>query len=164
MMIASIKILTILFQFVFILSSIIGIPGNIISLIFPMIWWLAGFINIWQFIIIAIIIIIGEILEQFLSVASGKKAGVNNKSMILSFITAIVLSILMAPIFFGIGAVIGAFLGAFLGTFVYEYIVNADFSLAIERGLASLKGKFLGTILKLALGVSSVIITAVYLF
>jgi hypothetical protein len=164
MIIASLKVLTLLLQFVFVLSSVLGIPGNIISVVFPLVWWIAGYITGWQFLIISVIIIIGEVLEQLLGIITGKKSGLDNKSMIFSFIGAIILGILMAPIFFGLGAVLGAFIGAFGGTFVYEYVTTGDFSLSIERGMASLKGKFLGTIIKLALGVSSVVLSAIYLF
>jgi hypothetical protein len=164
MIVTLLKIISIFFQTTFVISSLIGLPGNIISIVFPAIWWLTGYLTIGQFLLILTIIVAGEILEQFFSIATGKKAGINNKSIIISFVTSIILSILMSPILFGIGAIIGAFLGAFLGTFLYEYMTTSDIAISINKGIASLKGRFLGSILKLAIGVSSVVISIIYLF
>lgn len=164
MFISLLKIISLLFQSVFVASSVLGIPGNIISLIFPMIWWLTGYITGMQFAIILVVIGAGEVFEQMLGIVTGKKAGLNNRSMICSFIGAIVLGILMSPIMFGLGAIAGAFIGAFAGAFIYEYLTTKDMSVAIDRGFAALKGRVLGTILKLALGVSSIIISTIYMF
>ncbi len=163
-MIGILFILTSLLQLICVAASIIGLPGNIISLIFPFLWWIGDKLTGFQFILIIVLIITGEILEQFISIMTGKKTGVNNKSLFFSFIGAIVLSILMSPILLGIGAIIGAFLGAYLGTYLYELYSTRDKQLATQRGFAALKGKFLGTIFKFSLGISSVVITTVSLF
>ncbi len=157
-------IFTCLLQLIFVAISIIGLPGNIISLIFPFLWWIGDKLTGFQFLLILLLIIAGEVLEQFTGIMTGKKIGMNNKSLFFSFVAAIVLSIIMAPIFFGLGAIIGAFLGAFLGTYVYELYATKNKQLATQRGFAALKGKFLGTILKFSLGISSVVITTVSLF
>ncbi len=151
-------------QLLFVGISLIGLPGNIVSLIFPFIWWIADKLNGFQFIIIIVLIMAGEVLEQFAGVITGKKTGMGGKSLFFSFIGAILLSIFMAPLFFGLGAILGAFIGAFAGTYAYELITTKNKQLARERGIAALKGKFLGTMLKLTLGISTVVFTTVSLF
>jgi uncharacterized protein YqgC (DUF456 family) len=163
-MISILFVISSLFQFLFVGISLIGLPGNILSLIFPILWWIGDKLNGGQFFAIILLIILGEIAEQFTSIASGKKSGINNKSLIISFISSIFLSIFLAPFFFGLGAIAGAFLGAFLGTYLYEFITTKDKQLSIKRGIAVLKGRLLGTILKLSLGISSVVYTTVSLF
>lgn len=163
-MIGFLQTISLFFQSAFVATNILGLPGNILSLVFPLIWWLTGHLTGSEFLIIATLVATAEVLEQIIGFQAGKKAGLNNKSMIFSFIGAIALGIMMAPILLGFGALIGAFAGAFLGTFLYEYMATQNSDLAIQRGLAALKGRFLGTMIKLSLGVASVVISASYLF
>jgi len=163
-MIGILYILSSIFQLAFVAISVIGLPGNIISLIFPIIWWINDKLSGFQFFIILTLIITGEVLEQFAGVVTGKKTGMNNKSLFFSFAGAIFLSIFMAPLFFGLGAIIGAFAGAFAGTYFYEIITTNNKEIAFTRGIAALKGRFLGTILKFTLGISASIYTTISLF
>ncbi len=156
------KIALLIFQIIFIFSNLVGLPGNIISLICPLVLLIWGNLTIKYFILIVIIIAIGEILEFLSTYLSGKYFGLDKKSIYFSIGFAILFGILMAPLFFGIGAIIGTFFGAFLGTFIYEIFTTKNFIISIKRGLISLTGKITGTFIKLALGLTTVYLS--YLF
>ena len=156
------KIALLIFQIIFIFSNLVGLPGNIISLICPLVLLIWGNLTIKYFILIVIIISIGEILEFLSTYLSGKYFGLDKKSIYFSIGFAILFGILMAPLFFGIGAIIGTFFGAFLGTFIYEIFTTKNFIISLKRGLISLTGKITGTFIKLALGLTTVYLS--YLF
>lgn len=156
------KIAVLIFQCLFVLSNLVGLPGNILSLISPLILLIWGNLTIKYFILIIVIIAIGEILEFLSSYISGKFFGLNKVSIYFSIGFAIILGIVMAPIFFGIGAIIGTFLGAFLGTFIYEFFTTKNLLLSIKRGLISLTGKITGTVIKLSLGFTTVYLTFLF--
>jgi len=156
------KIALLILQFIFVLSNFVGIPGNIFSLICPLILLIWGNLTLKYFLIIVVIIGIGEILEFLSTYISGKYFGLDKKSIYFSIGFAIILGIIMAPILFGIGAIIGTFLGAFLGTFLYEIFTTKKILLSLKRGLISLTGKITGTLIKISLGLTSIYIT--YLF
>ncbi len=156
------KIVVLIFQFLFVLSNLVGLPGNIVSLVCPLILLIWGNLTIKYFILIIIIIGLGEIIEFLSTYLSGKYFGLDKKSIYFSIAFAIILGILMAPILFGIGAVIGTFVGAFLGTFLYEIYTTKNILTSIKRGLISLTGKVTGTFIKIALGITTVYLS--YLF
>ncbi len=153
------KIVILILQGLSVLSNLIGLPGNIISLIFPLILIFWGHLSWNYFFIICGIIGIGEVIEFLSSYISGKYFGMSKKSIYFSIFFAIFLGIIMAPILFGIGAIIGTFLGAFLGTFIYEYFTTNDFTLSFKRGLVSLTGKLTGVTIKILLGFTTVYMT-----
>ncbi|MGA1863321.1 DUF456 domain-containing protein [Deferribacter thermophilus] len=158
------KTLLIILQSLSIITTLFGLPGNIISLVFPLIAYLLHWITLKYFIIITILIVLGEILEFFAGLFTTKADGLEKGTYTFSIITGIILSIFMAPFLLGIGALIGAFLGAFLGAVIFEYFKHADMNKAIKRGIAVFKGRVLGTFIKLAIGFSTVIIMGVNLF
>jgi len=153
-----------IFQFFTVLLNMVGLPGSIISILFPLIYFFASKITFWQLLIIIALVALGEIVEFLLGYYSTKQVGSVKGSFVVSVIFSVILGILMAPLFFGVGAIIGTFLGAFLGTFIFEYIVTKDINLSLQRGVASLKGRFLGTFVKISLGVSTVILSGLYIF
>lgn len=163
MITTTIIILSLIFQFLFVLTNLLGLPGSIISAIIPLIWVFTPKISVFQFIFIVAIIVSGEMAEFFSSVTAGSKDTTSILSIITSIVFSFILAIVMAPLFFGLGAVIGSFAGAFLGTFIYEYISTGDAGVSIQKGKTALRGRFLGTMVKIALGISSVILTGSYL-
>lgn len=163
-MIYILKIASCFLQSSLVLSNIFGIPGNLVSLLFPLLWASFGIISWNIFFTISLIVAVGEGLEFASGYFLGKKYGIDNKSFWVSMICSILFTIVMAPLFFGIGAVIGAFLGAFVGTYTYEIITSKDKELALKRAFASLRGRFLGVYLKIIVGFIAVGVTVKYLF
>ena len=146
-------------QFLFVLSSVFGLPGNVASLFFPFVFALMGILQWKIFSEIVFIIAVGEFIEFGLSYFSGKFYGISGKSFWCSVAGAVIIGILMAPLFLGFGAVIGIFIGTFLGTFIYEYLTTNNLSISAKRGFLSLFSKITGTIIKLSLGLFTVFIT-----
>ena len=153
------KIALLILQVILVLSNLVGIPGNLLSLISPLILLIWGNLVLKYFILIVVIIGTGEVLEFLSTYISGKYFGLDKKSIYISIASAIILGILMAPVLFGIGAVIGTFLGAFFGTFFYEYFTTKNISISMKRGFISLTGKITGTVIKIALGFTAVYVT-----
>ncbi|MGA1846366.1 DUF456 domain-containing protein [Deferribacter abyssi] len=158
------KLLIIIFQSIAVLTNFFGLPGNIISFIFPLIAYLFHWIEFKILAIITIFIIFGEIIEFIVGYFSTKSEGLEKGTFTVSLIVSIIFSIIMAPIFFGLGALIGAFLGAFVGAVIYEYIRHADFKKSLKRGIIVFKGRLLGTVFKLLIGISTIVINAINLF
>jgi len=154
------KFLLLFIQFLFILTNLLGLPGNILSLSIPLIFLIWGSLTWKYFIIIVLIIAVGELLEFLSTYLSGKYFGLDKKSIYSSIIFAIIFGILMAPLFFGIGAIIGTFIGAFFGTFTYELLTTKNFFTSFKRGLISLTGKITGTLIKISLGFTTIYITS----
>ena len=152
------KYIMLAIQFLLILLNFLGLPGNILSLAIPLVFVIAQFITWKTFSIILVIIISGEIIEFALGYVSGKLLGISGKSFWSSVAGAIILGILMAPLFFGLGAIIGVFAGCFIGTFIYEYFTTNNFFLSLKRSFFSLFSKITGTIIKISLGLSTIIL------
>lgn len=160
----TIKYILIGLQSVAVLTNIVGIPGGIISLLFPLIMFLSGYIGIKLFISVIIIIAAGEAAEFYAAFVVGRRYGVSTKGMWFSVLSAIILGIIMAPLFLGVGAVIGTFLGAYLGTLGYELATGSTFIRAKERAKGILFGRFIGTFAKMGAGFYAIYIEVGYLF
>ena len=156
-------IITIIVQFILVLTNIIGLPGNIIAGLVPLIWFFSGHLTLAQLVIIILIIVAGEIFEFISGFLLGKNAGISNKSLLVSIFGAIALGIIMAPIFFGIGAIIGTFVGAFLGAFTYELLINRNVATAFGKGVVVFKSRVFGTVVKFSLGLFMIVLTAYFL-
>ena len=156
-------IISTIVQFVLILTNIVGLPGNILAGIIPLIWFFSGHLTLTQLLILILIIAMGEIFEFISSFLLGKKEGIGSNSLIVGIIGTIVLGVIMAPLFFGLGAIIGSFIGAFLGVFIYEFINNGNIIKALRRGLIVFKSRIFGTVVKFSLGLFMVALTPYFL-
>lgn len=163
-MLSALFFLLLILQLFVVILNLVGLPGSILSLIFPLIYYFSSKITLWQLIFLICLIALGEVIEFIFGYYAGKKVGSSRGSFTVSVIFSIVIGIMMAPLFFGLGAIIGSFLGAFIGAFFYEYFITKDKNLALERGVASFKGRFLGSFLKVFLGISTVILSGFYIF
>jgi len=148
-----------LIQFLLVCSTVFGLPGNVISLVTPILFLILGYISWKTLIIILSLVAIGEILEFYIGYIGSKVFGISNKSFWVSVIFAIFFGIIMAPIFFGIGSIIGVFFGTFLGTFLYEYSHNKDLKNSLKLGILSMFSRLTGTFIKFCIGLSTIYIT-----
>lgn len=150
---------SIILQAFFVFLNLLGLPGNIAALIIPLIWALTGFLEWNSFLIILVIIGTGEVVELVASYFVGKKYGVSNASFIASIIGSLIGGIFGAGVLLGIGAIPGTFLGAFLGTYIYEFIKYSDNQIALRRGFATFVGRFVGSAMKIILGIVAIVET-----
>jgi len=153
-----------IFQFLFVLLNLLGLPGNILVLIPPIILYFTDLITGGQLIGIISVILAGEIIEWISGFLGSRKTEVSNKSVFASIVGAFILGILMAPILFGVGALLGSVIGAFAGTFIYEKLTSADNSTALLRSTSVMKNRIFAIIVKFALGVAATIMTGFYIY
>lgn len=153
-------ILMIIIMFAVVLSQVIGLPGNWIMLVILVLYkWLGPNVSTdavtWKFILVmAIIALIGELLEWVIQVKAGRKFGSSGKGDIGGIVGSIIGGILLLPLFFGFGAVLGALLGAYVGCFVVEIVRRRTAKEANKAAWGAFVGRFLGMGLKLGIGIA----------
>lgn len=149
-------------------SNFLTLPGNWIMAFFILLWAFlisGNTFNTWFFAVFFALLIFGEVMEFYLQIKQSKKAGASNTGNFLGIAGAMVGAILCVPFFFGFGAILGALAGAWIGTFTGEFLlVDKGKKNAICAANAALYGKFLGMIIKFAIGCYLVFFTAGYLF
>ncbi|WP_428939786.1 DUF456 domain-containing protein [Fontivita pretiosa] len=151
--------------------SLVGLFLNILGL--PGLWLMvasaAGYALLtdaqymgWPTLITLVVLAaIAELLEFVAGAAGSKAAGGRTRGMIGAIVGAILggifLSIIPIPV---ISTILGACLGAFIGAAVME-LSDRDFRHAITVGVGAAKGRFMGILVKGAVGV---VMLAVILF
>lgn len=135
--------------------NIFGLPANWIILGLIFLWQLAipgSDFSIWFWILAISIAVAGEIAETGMQIAQGKKYGSSTAGNFAGLIGAIAGAIILAPLFWGFGAFIGAMCGAWLGCLVMELLRGADLNKATTAAYGAMMGRFLGSIIKIAIG------------
>lgn len=150
------KISMLLLQSCAVFLNVFGLPGGIISAVFPVVLYFKGYLFTNQLVWVLGIILFGEFIEFYAAYAIGRRYRVDKRSFWVSVLGAFVLGLIMSPMFFGAGAVIGTFAGAYLAPLIYETMRGTSLIRAkdIARGL--LFGRFLGTFTKIAAGLTAV--------
>lgn len=118
--------------------------------------WLTGwdgFIGWGSFGTLIGLAVVAEVVEFFAGAAGAGSAGGSKRGMIGSIIGAITGGILLTPLFPVVGTLIGVCLGAFAGAAVVEMLIGKEVSHSLTIGAGAAKGRFLGIMAKLAIGV-----------
>ncbi len=148
--------------------NIFGLPANWIILALVGLWAYiypdAAAMDIWFFVILTGLAVLGEVLEFVLQVAKAKKYGSSSSGTFAGVVGAIVGAIVLAPLFFGIGALIGALIGAWLGCFIMEKAKGRPTKEAYDAALGAMVGRFLGTVCKCGIGGAMLAIIARYIW
>ncbi len=148
--------------------NIFSLPANWIILGFVALWKYiypdTAQMDIWFFVMIIGLAILGEVLELFLQVAKAKKYGSTSSGTFAGVVGAIIGAIVLAPLFFGLGALIGALIGAWLGCFIMEKLKGRSFQDAREAAFGAMMGRFLGTVCKCGIGGAMLAITGRYVW
>ncbi len=136
--------------------NIFSLPANWIILGFVALWKYiypdTAQMDVWFFVIIIALAVLGEVLELALQVVKAKKYGSTSSGTFAGVVGAIVGAIVLAPLFFGLGALIGALIGAWLGCFIMEKLKGRSFQDAREAAFGAMVGRFLGTVCKCGVG------------
>ena len=159
-----IKISLIILQAVSILLNMVGLPGGVISAVFPVILFLMGYLALKPLIWVLLLIMLGEAIEFYAAYAIGKRYGVDNTTFWVSVAGAFVLALVMSPMFFGLGAIIGTFIGAYLAALIFETVRGASLARARDKAKGILFGRFMGTFAKIAAGMTGVYIVVKQLY
>lgn len=154
--------------FIFLLAAVqflhvLGLPANWLLLGLVAVWkWLhpamdAGW---WFFGLLAGLALAGEVVEQAVQVIGGKRYGSSGKGLIGAFIGGFVGAIMGAPVLFGLGAIPGALLGAYAGGLIFELMHERPLAEAHRSAMGNMYGRILGSVLKLALGITMLVLSA----
>lgn len=138
------------------LLNVFGLPGNWIMLILVAVYRFVlpveTGIDIWYWVIVVALGVLGEVLEFFLQVRQAKRYGSSGTGTVGGVIGALIGAVLCAPILFGLGAFLGALAGAYAGCLLFELLRGQDLKTASRAALGAMFGRFLGTVCKLACG------------
>jgi len=96
--------------------------------------------------------IVGEVLEQVISVRGAARYGGGRAGMWGAFIGGLIGAFVGIPLPL-IGNVIGAFIGAFLGALVAEWAVRGELIVALRAAWGAFRGRIGAAVMKFALAV-----------
>jgi uncharacterized protein YqgC (DUF456 family) len=143
--------------------TILGLPG-----LWLMVAAMGGFALVtrahfyvgWQSLVTLVVLgLIAEIMELVAGAAGSKAAGGRKRGMIGAIIGALIGGIfgsILIPVPV-VGTIVGACLGAFIGAAALE-LTDRDFVHAMRVGVGAAKGRFMGIVIKLAIGAIMLII------
>jgi hypothetical protein len=141
-------------------SLVLGLPGTFIIVLVALTYgWATGFALI-QLSTLAWLLglaVLGEAIELASSVGAGGQRP-STRVAVAAVAGGIVGGIVGAPILFGLGALPGALIGAFAGAALAVASEGGARSDAVSAGLAAMRGRLLGFVLKTAIAVVMVIL------
>ncbi len=155
--------LVLLYLFVFILDLLIfaGLPGGWIGLGVIFIYDLANRFAVvgWQWwIVLGVLLVVGEILEAFLGFAVVAKKGAAKWGAFGAFAGGIAGAILGTSVIPVLGSVIFGLFGAFAGAVVAEYILYSRMEEALRTGFWAFIGKLWAYFAKFAIAMAVLVI------
>lgn len=135
---------------------ILGLPGTWLMVLTTALlaWWQGGMFSVYTLIALVVLALIGEIVEFFAGVAGTRQAGGSRGSAVGALVGGLVGGIVgtgAIPIPL-VGSLIGACAGAAIGAFAVEFTGGRSMDEAVRSGVGAGKGRFLGTVGKLAIG------------
>lgn len=137
-----------------------GLPGTFVMVVDAAAY---GYFTHWTRVNLALVVvllgmaIVGEVLEQIISVRGAAQHGGGKVGMWGAFIGGIIGAFAGTPLPV-IGNVIGAFIGAFLGALVAEWIRHGQFSIAIRSAYGAFVGRIRATVMKFTLAAAMVVV------
>jgi hypothetical protein len=144
-------------------SLLFGFPGTWLILVAAGVYaWGTGFQSVaWGTLAwLAVLAAVAEGLEFAVAAAGAAGAtprrGVTAAALIGSFVGGLA----GAPFLFGLGALLGALAGAFLGALLVVAGHGASPAAALRAGVAALRGRLLGFVVKAACGVTMCVLLA----
>ena len=145
-------ILLSLFMAIAVISIFFSLPGNFILFAIALIYGLITHFETlgWKtYLIIALLVAIGEIMEYLATVYGVIKFGKGSKETTVgAIIGGIVGALLGVPFFFGLGALPGAVMGVFAGAFLMDLAYQKEPQQAFRSGLGALFGRVAALFIK----------------
>jgi len=152
--------------FMLLLLHLLSLPANWMILLLVGGWrgvmpesFIEG-MDVQFFAILFSLAVAGEILEFVLQFFGSKRYGASGKGMWGAFFGGLMGALFGVPFFLGFGAFLGALGGAFVGCCLVERISGKSWEEAGHAAQGALVGRFLGIIIKGALGLVMVVMTA----
>ena len=160
----------VLFNACSLLLVLFSLPGNwlIVTATGLFAWWKweDGIFSIYTLIAIAVLAVIGEVIEFFAGVGGAKKAGAGWLAS-LSAIGGAIVGAMLGTVFIPVpilGTLLGACIGAGSATLLVEMKSGKEMERSIKSGVGAGLGVLLGTTSKFAIGIVICVIVAVAAF
>jgi uncharacterized protein YqgC (DUF456 family) len=136
-----------------------GLPGNwlmvLTTALFAWWWWDEGVFSGAVLIAIAVLAVLGELVEFFAGTAGARRAGASWRASLAGILGAIVgaaLGTAMLPVPI-VGTVVGACLGVALAVWLVETSRGVRPEQSLQRAVGAGVGELLGIVSKFALGI-----------
>jgi uncharacterized protein len=117
--------------------------------------------------IIALLVMaaLGELIDLVAASGGARRAGASGAGMIGAVIGGILGGLLLSiPIPLGVGAILGICLGCFAGAALAELLMGKPLSSSLKIGLGAARGRLVGIICKLIIGLVMTVIALVCAF
>jgi len=140
-------------------SLVIGLPGTFIMVAIALFYALTtGFASVtWATIAILLALAVaGELLEFASTVSSNSGPSPSRRVSLAALVGGVVGGILGLPLLFGLGSLLGALCGAFAGAALAAGFEGHDLASALSYGRGAMRGRLLGFVAKVAVGVCMV--------
>lgn len=140
-------------------SLVIGMPGTFIVVAIALLYALAtGFTSVtWTTLAILLALAAaGEVLEFVSSVAASSGPRPSRRVSVAAIAGGMVGGLLGLPLLFGLGSLLGALCGAFVGAALAAGSEGHDLASTLNHGMAAMRGRLLGLVAKVAIGVCMV--------
>jgi hypothetical protein len=144
-----------------VLSLLFGLPGTWVMVAAALLYgWATDFAAVqWSTIgWLALLAGAGEGVEFIAASAATARERPSRRVSVGAIIGSIAGAIVGTPLLFGIGSLIGALAGAFAGAAMAVAWEGATPNAALRTGLAAMRGRLLGFVLKTAIAVGMVIV------
>ncbi len=145
-------------------SLLFGLPGTFFILGAALVYaWASGFAQVtWATIgWLALMAVVAEGIEFLAGAASAAGEKPSWRLTLAVIAGGLIGGIVGTPFLLGIGSLIGALLGAFAGASLAVMSEGGTFGHAYTAGIAALRGRFLGFVVKSAIAAAMIIVVAV---
>jgi hypothetical protein len=142
-------------------SLLFGLPGTFLIVAAALAYaWATGFAAVdWSTIgWLAGLAVLGEGIELFAATAGAASERPSRRVTLFVLAGGIAGGIIGTPLLFGIGSLLGALGGAFAGAALAVRSEGGSLESAVGTGLAAMRGRFLGFVLKSAIAVLMLIL------
>jgi len=148
-------------------SLVFGVPGTLIIVAVALLYaWATGFAAVhWSTIgWLALLAILAEVGEFLATGAATATARPSRRVTMGALLGALVGGIIGMPFLFGVGALLGALAGAFAGAALAVRSQGGTLAESMTTGVAAMKGRLLGFVLKAALAAVMIVVVAFAVF
>jgi uncharacterized protein YqgC (DUF456 family) len=111
-------------------------------------------ISLWALIVMAVLVVAGEVIEALLGSAMARRYGASKWGMIGAFVGGIGGAIAGTPIAPLVGSIIGSFIGAAAGAVLFEYLHLRHLRRSMPAGWGALLGKLASSLIKILIGLA----------
>jgi hypothetical protein len=151
----------IVFCLLALLSLVLGLPGTFLIVAAALVYaWATGFAGVaWSTIgWLLLLAVLAEGIE-FLAGSAGAAATRPSRRVTVAVLAGgFIGGIVGTPLLFGVGSLFGALLGAFAGAMLAVASEGGELHLAFRTGLAAMRGRLLGFVLKASIAVVMVVV------